>query len=265
MWCECGDFCSAGHGPGSWNRRRFGFREPVSQHKDCRERPRSCLPACDYVNLLMEDTILGKDSACQKIWHSETYSCWFAEAVKKSTNPKGCAMSAAKHRFYSLSKPLGRFILHLEALSRIAALRKTLDAVSFVEGFTSDFIVTLAMCADMSAACLHLNHLTRFFDQENMDVALINLEVGQFIQSLEAQVSSCKTWIPDQQVLFGEGQCFHLHGFTKHAIDVLRAGKVLLLQWHRATAWSGGTGPCQVAGSPEDARNRQSVPSSSPS
>ena len=222
----------------------------------------------DYVKLLMEDAILGKDSACQKIWHSETYSCWFAEAVKKSTNPKGCTMSAAKHRFCSLSKPLGRFILHLEALaetlSRIAALRSEDSgwAVSFMEGCTSEGIVILAMCADMSAAFLDL---TRFFDQENMDVALMNMEVGQFIQSLEAQVSSCKTWIPDQQVLFGEGQCFHLHGFTKHAIDVLRAGKVLLLQWHRATAWSGGTGPCQVAGSPEDARNCQSVPSSNPS
>ena len=53
-----------------------------------------------------------------------------------------------------------------------------------MEGCTSEGIVTLAMCVDMSAACLDL---TRFFDQENMDVALMNMEVGQFIQSLEAR------------------------------------------------------------------------------
>ena len=184
----------------------------------------------DFVKLLMQDTILGKNSACQKIWHSETYSSWFAEAVKKSANPKGRTMSAAKHRFCSLSKPLGRFILHLDAvaetLSRIAALRSDDSgwAVSFMEGCTSESIVTLAMCADMSAACLDL---TRFFDQENMDIALVNLEVGQFFHSLEARVL-CKTWVFHQQVLFTEGQCFHLHGFTKHAIEVLKAGKVHL-------------------------------------
>ena len=105
----------------------------------------------DFVKLLMQDTILGKNSACQKIWHSETYSSWFAEAVKKSANPKGRTMSAAKHRFCSLSKPLGRFILHLDAvaetLSRIAALRSDDSgwAVSFMEGCTSESIVTLAM------------------------------------------------------------------------------------------------------------------------
>ena len=62
-------------------------------------------------------------------------------------------------------------------------------------------IVTLAMCADMSAACLDL---TRFFDQENMDIALVNLEVGQFFHCLEARVL-CKTWVFHQQVLFTEG------------------------------------------------------------
>ena len=62
-------------------------------------------------------------------------------------------------------------------------------------------------------------------DQENMDIALVNLEVGQFFHSLEARVL-CKTLVFHQQVLFTEGQCFHLHGFTKHAIEVLKAGKV---------------------------------------
>ena len=57
----------------------------------------------------MEETVLGQNSVCQKIWNSHTYSAWFGEAVSGSDFSRGKTLSAAKHRFCSLSKPLGTF------------------------------------------------------------------------------------------------------------------------------------------------------------
>lgn len=144
--------------------------------------------------VLWQETVLGNNSVCQKIWNSETFSAWFAEAVATSSFPRGQVLAAAKHRFCSLSKPLGRFVLHLDAvittLNRIAAMKGTEAAqwaISWMEGCTSTCLLTLAMCADMAAAALDL---TRFFDSEDMDIAEINWEVGVFVDSLEALVGT---------------------------------------------------------------------------
>ena len=138
----------------------------------------------------MEETVLGQNSVCQKIWNSHTYSTWFGEAVSGSDFSRGKTLSAAKHRFCSLSKPLGRFILHLDAvaetLNRIAAMKGTEAAqwaTNWMDGCTSTSVLSLAMCADMGAAALDL---TRFFDSEEMDIAEINCEVAIFMRTLQA-------------------------------------------------------------------------------
>lgn len=138
----------------------------------------------------MEETVLGQNSVCQKIWNSHTYSTWFGEAVSGSDFSRGKTLSAAKHRFCSLSKPLGCFILHLDAvaetLNRIAAMKGTEAAqwaTNWMDGCTSTSVLSLAMCADMGAAALDL---TRFFDSEEMDIAEINCEVAIFMRTLQA-------------------------------------------------------------------------------
>ena len=125
----------------------------------------------------------------QKIWNSTTYSAWFADSVSGSKFSRGQTLAAAKHRFCSLSKPLGRFILHLDAaaetLNKIAAMKGTAAqwATDWMDGCTSTSVLTLAMCADIRAAAVDL---TRFFDSEEMDIAEINSEVAVFMQSLQA-------------------------------------------------------------------------------
>lgn len=83
-------------------------------------------------------------------------------------------------------------ILHLDAiiltLGKITALKGTEEsnwAVEFLDsdGCTPEALVTLAMCADMAAACLDL---TRYCDDENMDIAELNYEVSTFVHSLQA-------------------------------------------------------------------------------
>jgi hypothetical protein len=138
----------------------------------------------------MEETVLGTNSVCQEIWNSSTYSAWFADSVSGSEFSRGQTLAAAKHRFCSLSKPLGRFILHLDAvaetLNKIAAMKGTEAAqwaTDWMDGCTSASVLTLAMCADIGAAAVDL---TRFFDSEEMDIAEINSEVAVFMQSLQA-------------------------------------------------------------------------------
>ena len=99
-------------------------------------------------------------------------------------------MPAAKHRFCFLSKPLGRFILHLDAVAetlyKIAAMKGTEAAqwaTDWMDGCTSTSVLTLAMRAGIGAAAVDL---TRFFDSEEMDIAEINSEAAVFMQSLQA-------------------------------------------------------------------------------
>ena len=134
--------------------------------------------------------MLGKNSVCQKIWNSTTYSAWFAGSVSGSEFSRGQTLAAAKHRFCSLSKPLGCFILHLDAvaetLNKIAAMKGTEAAqwaTDWMDGCTSTSVLTLAMRADIGAAAVDL---TRFFDSEEMDIAEINSEAAVFMQSLQA-------------------------------------------------------------------------------
>ena len=56
------------------------------------------------------------DSPVQKIFNSHIFSRWFQDDVKQNSNGPHCAsLSAAKHRFASFAKPLGRMLLHVES------------------------------------------------------------------------------------------------------------------------------------------------------
>ena len=131
----------------------------------------------------------NKESVCQKIFNSHTYSGWFENAVAQSSFKAGRTLSAAKHRFCSFSKPLTRFIMHLDSiiavLNRIVAVKGSEGAwaTRFLRGLTQRKLLLLAMCADMADATIQL---TRFLDSEDMDIASMNEEVSIFCARLEA-------------------------------------------------------------------------------
>ena len=139
---------------------------------------------------LKQEAVTGKESVCQKIWRSTTYSAWFEEEVRKSKGVGGTTLSAAQHRFCSFSKPLGRMVLHMDAicavLTRVVSARPGADsswAAQFVKSFTAEKFLLLGMLADMADTCIQL---TRFLDDEDMDVAQQNEQVALFVQRLEA-------------------------------------------------------------------------------
>ncbi|CAJ1453878.1 unnamed protein product [Effrenium voratum] len=175
--------------------------------------------ACRAVQSLLEETVLGKNSVCQKIDRSHTFSSWFADAVAQSELSRGKTLSAAKHRFCSYSKPLGRIVLHLDSM--IAVLNRIASscgddarwAPEWMASINPERAILLGMCADLADSCMQL---TRYFDDESLDIARIN-----------------------EEALFSEGQCFHVHGFTKHCLDILQQNRLVMFFDGRARALGG--------------------------
>ena len=86
----------------------------------------------------MTGTILSKRSVVQRVFNSYIFRDWFQQEVHTQENCDGFGnaisnLKAAKHRFESLSTPLGRLVLYLPAflncLHRIATNRHG-DAVA---------------------------------------------------------------------------------------------------------------------------------------
>jgi len=121
-------------------------------------------------------------------------------------------LRAAKHRFESMQKPLGRACIHLKALIKtalhIAALRTDKQAKRAEDWllFLSDEVcLTLAMLADAGDEALLL---TRLLDDEDVDVAVANSEVQAFACKIDA--------------LFGEQRkCLDTVGYTSMMLALL--------------------------------------------
>ncbi|CAK9072718.1 Uncharacterized protein SCF082_LOCUS35726, partial [Durusdinium trenchii] len=151
------------------------------------------------------ETIRNKDSPVQKIFNSNIFSRWFEEAVLHHGGaPQATSLSAAKHRFASYAKPLGRITLHLETffrlLHRIASMRDDADwARKWLANISCHKLLLLALAADGADS---LMQLCRFLDAENTDPAALNQEIGHFLDELHA--------------LFRLGKAWEVEGYSKH-------------------------------------------------
>ena len=96
-------------------------------------------------------------------------------------------LALAKHRFSSSQKPLGRFVLLLDAIlataHEIIARRPSNPearyAYTFLEFFNEEQYITLAMLADAGDEAASL---VRFFDSEAYDVASAPAEIRVFLE-----------------------------------------------------------------------------------
>lgn len=143
---------------------------------------------CDaFINDAIHSCVHGKESIVQKIENSTIFSEWFKEAVGCGT--WGTNLRAAKHRFESWSKPLGRLIMHLPAVfstaHRIISCRGE-DAAcikSWLSSVDAEQLLQLAMCADAADEGMQI---IRWCDTEEMDIADLNFQVGQFLARIDA-------------------------------------------------------------------------------
>ena len=164
----------------------------------------------------MDDTVLREDSIVQKIWYSHVFTAWFERhAAKASDGRRVRNLRAAKHRFESFSKPLGRLILWLPAVLAtahdIAVKRAGENAAKIarrrLENITAEKLLTLAMLVDAGDEGLAL---VRQVDDEQVDLASVQRYVSEFLAR-----SHC---------LWTDSQCLAVEGYTKHCMEFLDGG-----------------------------------------
>ena len=126
----------------------------------------------------------------QKIEHSVRWKKLFENFVKEGGQPVVRNFSTAAHRFESLTKPLGRFCLHLETLARVAShiciVRGQKDAAHaaakrFLEGLREEHFLQMCTLADASDEALGL---VRAVDSEDADSAGVYLKLQSFMDSI---------------------------------------------------------------------------------
>lgn len=148
---------------------------------------------------LMENHCLGKDSMVQVISNSADFRLWFEDCVKTQSASNGTEgfgdkirnLKAAKHRFESVSTPLGRMLLYLPAFlmtcQKMAEKRKKDKsgqlARQYLEDLTQEQLIQLALLADAGDEGLLL---VRAMDHENLDAAEISTHVTAFIDRITA-------------------------------------------------------------------------------
>ena len=142
-------------------------------------------------------------------WHLGLRRLWLRATTQEAPHER------AQQRFCSFSKPLARCALDLpeliQTVNRIAAGGGASWAKSWLRGLTCTKLLLLGMTADLAQDAIEL---TRFFDVEGLDIAQINEKVYLLSQQVD--------------VLFDQSQCFQLHTFTKHCVDLLESKQIAL-------------------------------------
>ena len=164
----------------------------------------------DELEAVMEEFISGKDSFAQKVQHSALYAKWWKEILERDGREggTGASMAAAKHRFGSYAQPLSRVSKNMRCmltlLHKIALLRDSSGrwASQILKNFSGYKAVLLALCADAAATSMDF---TRFCDDEESDVSLLNSKAQQFLLSIHA--------------LFLQEEAFTLPTFAKDLVD----------------------------------------------
>lgn len=174
-----------------------------------------------FLHMCFQEFIYAKESFLQKIEHSPILKRWYEEAqanIPHSERPLASTLSnfsAAKHRFSSHIRPLGRLVLSIVPMihtaKQVVATRRAepgtghLEAKNFLAALTTEKYLQLCMMAD---AAEETNHLLRFVDAENVDIAVIS----SYITDFQARI----------HVLFRLGQCTHiLECYTGYGLSVL--------------------------------------------
>ena len=186
--------------------------------------------------------VSGKGSISQMIQHSAELRRVFCEFVKETVLFSNAStidnLRAAKHRFESLQKPMGRACLHIEALIKTAlhtmSLRDDKQAkrsAQFLLFLDDEKLLSLAMLADAADESLLL---TRVLDNEDVDPAVANEEVMDYVGRIEG--------------LFGnEKRCLTATGYTSMMLAQLSKPIVFTIKGEtRSVGRHGGVLPATI-------------------
>eukprot|EP00438_Fugacium_kawagutii_P007524 Skav231105 [mRNA] locus=scaffold2525:459335:462529:+ [translate_table: standard] len=189
--------------------------------------------AVPALQAIIREDIQSKSSITQMIDNSKLFRNQFEKHGRSaSTMNLGAqsSMSAAKHRFASLQKPLMRSILRYDALMATAGwiyhvrkgTAKSKNAFAFLEKQTSERLLLRAMMAD---ACEETIVLLRFGDQNRLEVATLPREIA--------------AWQSRTKLLFVDGKCKD-YGFTNFMITELQNTRMVPVTAKAIGGWSDG-------------------------
>ena len=217
---------------------RFAIRDKAHASRRISSRHWAADKYIKDVALMMAQ---GRESIARIIQTSVEIRRVFANFVRTA----GCKivrsactnMRAAKHRFESFQKPLGRTCLHLHACIRTAlqVAGRTGDTVGertqkWLLWLDSEKCIMLAMLADASDEALAL---TRLLDTEAVDPASIHREIHSFDLKITALFGSQK-------------QCLNVFGYTSVMMNMLKEQIVYTVGKHVRIVGMGGGVPDDV-------------------
>ena len=179
--------------------------------------------ADEEIEHVLDRLVRGKDSPSQMIQFSLELQGLYDDCCKESARgPSGLRnMSAAKHRFDSYRKPLGRCCMDIPALwtfcTRVAATcqpKQQERARQLLRWFRPHHAIWAAMAADASDEA---GLVTHFLDSETADPTKLPCVLANFVSRIHA--------------LFGPRQeCLATVGFTKHVLDSISSTSAMVWQ-----------------------------------
>ncbi len=172
--------------------------------------------ADEHLNEILQRNVMGNDSIVATIDHSPNLRSQFEVFVRLDEHSIGARvknLGFAKHRYDSVRKPLGRFVLWIGAMLATAdwvrhqrhGREEARRCEAFLARLTEEDYLQLAMMADAVDECVVL---TRFLDDEAYDLAAAPDEVASFQRNVH--------------YLFIEGGCTSVLGYTSYALEELR-------------------------------------------
>ena len=168
-----------------------------------------------YLNKVMGMYARDRASIARTIQNSNIIRLKFKQYIAtsfKMVSRTASNMRAAKHRFESLQKPFGRTVLFCYPAIRTGLWtyqtrddQSSANAKIWLEYVDTENALQAAMMADASDQTIVLS---RLLDDEDVDPAILNHEVRQYVQTNE--------------LLFGDSaKCLTAFGYTRAMMDTL--------------------------------------------
>ena len=202
---------SSWDGPALTPNLRFVLRDKAHSSRRITSRPWKCDP---YLTETLDNFCHGRLAVAKLIQFSpEIRRIFEAEAAEESGSYGRIKnFRAAKHRFESHARPLGRTVLHLHACVR-TALRvygqgnaaPAKKAQEWLLWLNAEHCLQAAMLADAADSSLLL---TRRMDSEALDPAKLSTDIAVYLSTING--------------LFVEGKCLTSFGYTKCMLELLR-------------------------------------------
>jgi hypothetical protein len=196
------------------------------------------LPKDKFISKLMATLLWSRGSLARLVQHSAPHQEKFRRHQvrhmgRAATTVKN--LSYAEHRFDSSARPLGRMVVHFEALvltavdiirERAKNTREHKGANRAVNLLDTESMLQLGMVAD---ACEIVVRFIRYVDKECFDISALPCH----IQALEASAID----------LFTRGGCLKHAGYTRHMLGVIRRPRLVLLSGGRPKTLGDVNGP----------------------